>query len=915
MKFNSGGSKSGGRAGLRRCWWTLGLLGWLGASAALAQSPGLMSSPEDGGEFDGSLVLTFFQEMKDPIAIRFEGAGGVEFDCVWMTFGGMLPNMILECTPRSTLPAGATVTWTVNPDGTGFETTDGIVFPTTSGTFQVPSGGGDVTVTVYPDEGEVYNPEVGGPVMITFSEAMDQSVDPAEAISFSEGTWDCVWLDESTVTCTLQSAAVPGDYYFTLSGFISAAGTPVEDYYGSFVIQEGGGTLTVTPSPAVGGTYNPGNDGPVLFTFSQEMDLTVEPQSAISFSQGTWQCDWVSSTRVECSPVSTLTVGSYSYTLTGFRSATDELMPPFTGAFLVLESGGGDGTRAPACPSGSTAMAFPKAMSVCGTNFFVWEHAMVYPNRSGTGFTVDGWCDGTLGSLATLVRLDAQGKVDSTVLAQDNDTELWLGADPSRVLATRMPGTASPLVFGVYNIDNNFQATFEHALSMTDPYPEVFWLNDGRVMVTQDLGTQIEVILFSANGSVSWAKRYSSSSFGVDNSGGGFLNASQSVSVMELSSGFMMSVTQTKPLFVGDTLQSKSTNILARLSSDGAVQWAKKYTGLDTFPAPVLGGTEAGSLFLQAYTSDEPEQGDPTYGTLLIMLNANGEPAWGKSYAGAMLNVTGDLPNGKYLLSGGFMGGEDEMNSTLFVVMSSNGTLEQQVRLSTAETSYGFGFLSGNRVFCTLVTSPTGGGANPPRTALIGSADLQLQNWTWRQYAKSVGSAMMMPDPRNSTLLFSAFHEGTHAVDAIVLNSSLQPQTASCTLFADATVSAVSTNLVISATNVVVSAVTVQAANFTPSLSTGHIPLSTFTLADTSLCGAGGDPTPVTVSLRTGNPGQVVMEFDSVASFNYTLQRATRLSSPDWSQVEVVAGTGARISRTLNATGDEGYYRVVTSAP
>ena len=80
------------------------------------------------------------------------------------------------------------------------------------------------------------------------------------------------------------------------------------------------------------------------------------------------------------------------------------------------------------------------------------------------------------------------------------------------------------------------------------------------------------------------------------------------------------------------------------------------------------------------------------------------------------------------------------------------------------------------------------------------------------------------------------------------------------------------------------------------------------------MCESGVEPTPVTLVLRTGNPGQVVLEFDSVASFNYTLQRATNLGS-NWSQLEVVPGTGGRISRTLNATGNEGYYRVVTSAP
>jgi len=47
-------------------------------------------------------------------------------------------------------------------------------------------------------------------VLITFSEPIDQSFDPAEAISFRDGIWERIWVDDSTVSCTLQSAASLG---------------------------------------------------------------------------------------------------------------------------------------------------------------------------------------------------------------------------------------------------------------------------------------------------------------------------------------------------------------------------------------------------------------------------------------------------------------------------------------------------------------------------------------------------------------------------------------------------------------------------------------------------------------------------------------------------------------------------------
>jgi len=61
------------------------------------------SEPEDGGDFAGVFTLTFVSEMQETIALRFEGAGGVQFDYEWMTFGGLLPPQILECTPQGAL--------------------------------------------------------------------------------------------------------------------------------------------------------------------------------------------------------------------------------------------------------------------------------------------------------------------------------------------------------------------------------------------------------------------------------------------------------------------------------------------------------------------------------------------------------------------------------------------------------------------------------------------------------------------------------------------------------------------------------------------------------------------------------------------------------------------------------------------
>lgn len=859
------------------------------------------SEPEDGGDFAGVFTLTFVSEMQETIALRFEGAGGVQFDYEWMTFGGLLPPQILECTPQGALPPGSTVTWTLNPDGTGFTTADGRVLPTSSGTFRVSGDPANVTMTADP-EGGTYDPASDGPVTMTFSEAMDTAIDPNVAVDLSPGTWDCVWTDDRTIACSIQLPAAAATYSYTVSGLETASGVAAPTFEGGFTIRSGD-VLTVN-APVF--SYDPAR-GPFRLVFSAEMDQSVDLDGAVTIFPGTWQYGWGDAVTLECSPVGGLEVGPYTYSLDVgvLRSLHGATLDPMGGFGMFMVSTGG-GFAAPDCPAEMLALPFPKTMTVCGADHSSWDSAGVYPDRGGTGYVVSGWSED---GLESLMRLDAQGQTLATVRAVDPDTELMSGPDPGLFLAARPSDGFDQLELGVYQFDGDRTPVFQNALSIEDPYVATDYLSDGRIVVVQDLDTQMEVILLNANGTVAWAKRYASALFGDGGGGIGFGDG-QSVEFSEMPSGYLLDIVQTQ--YTGDG--SAITNILVRLSDNGSLQWARRYTGLDAFGAPFAQGLTSGSILLWSAGFAVGEEED-SVSSHLVKLNADGSLSWAKRVSGLYLMPVGELPGDEHLLMGREFAGEGTTNRTYVLTLTAGGGFDRQVQLDFSEEGSGFAMVDGQRILYSLVAAADPEDPDSPLIALVGSSNLELEDWVWREYARPVYHASLVPEPDSSDGLFHAFRDTAHALDVIRLSDNLQA-TAPCTLFTDATVEILPSSLDATDVTIDVSTVTVTVTDFGPVLADTSIELQSITVADQSVCeGDPDEPTPVRVDWTVGGtPGQVVIEFLSVSGFDYTIERTSRLEpAAAWTVLETIEGTGARISRSLGGDGSETYFRITTS--
>lgn len=805
------------------------LIGWIFLTLVLVRStpasvPYLVSDPPDGGDFDGVLTITFTQQMQETIAMDFSGTGGVSFDCAW---NELIPGfrLVLECSPMGELPAGNTVTWTVNPEGTGFTTESGETIPTTSGTFVVPGGGG--------------------------------------------------------------------------------------------------GEPTVTPTPAVGGTYDPATGDSVRFRFSVAMDQTVDPDSAVTFSAGNWSCQWSDASVVLCDPLESLGEAFYTYTLMGFRSQSGIEMSPFSGGFFVQEGGGGNGgTTAPDCPADFVSLPFPKSMSICGSEFLAWDRASVFPLGNGGGYAMDASSTGSSGGIASLVFLDPQGMATEKIMAEDAGMDLSVTRDNGLILASGpIPGTQQ-LAVGLFERSPALAPRYEQELTLTGDSPSVTSLSGSRAAIVQDLGAEIEVIILNGDGSVDWAKRYSSDVFGGD--GGGLLapqsipgvGSSQQAALHELPDGLLMVINQRVTEINGTNFSIINTLILVKLSDTGDVQWAKSYTGLGSFAGSSVTASPDGSLFLATSETQLDSQTTASVSSVLVRLSSSGTFQWAKRYSDVRINYGTTLSDNKFLLQGIAASPDSEDSSAVFATILPTGSIENQVEVRAGAPTFGFARAKGSQIFYNLFAEAAGGSATEPlHRSIVGSSSLSLDQWQWSEYLTPVSDGFAVPREDQSGLVFSGFHRNSYTVDLLLLDGNFSAE-APCALFGPTEVQVTPGNLAPADASVDVAEAVVTSANFTPQFAPTSIALHSFTHAENALCEDGGGNCPeVPLTITRNGADQITLSFPTTADCSYSLQQAESLHPLTWTELEQIAGDGSQVTRNLPATNQQGFFRLEILAP
>jgi hypothetical protein len=494
---------------------------------------------------------------------------------------------------------------------------------------------------------------------------------------------------------------------------------------------------------------------------------------------------------------------------------------------------------APDCPADTGSLPLPKTVSVCGSGLSAWELAAVFPAFDGNGYMLSGFA----GALDSLVRLDSEGYTVAKTMALDGDTTLnWL-PDLNLVNAHRFSDTEDGLIVGVYYAGGE-QALYEKTLSLsgTNAFPNV--LSNGGMVIVQDLSTEISVVVLSPAGELEWAKRYSSSVFGVDDGiGGGFgfggfgFGPRQLVSLDELTDGYLLNVTKAESPEGGFGLPTTHTVALVRLDALGAVMWARSYTGMDTFAPPMVSNTREGPILLTGFDMQTDAGPGATQSSLIVSLDAQGIQRWGKRIAQANIGSVRSLPDDRFFFSGAVTSGDGQASHSLFGIFDSNGNIHKQILVSAGDLTFGVAIPGQDRILYTLLAGEqTLMGIDPQQIAVIGTSDLELNQWQWRQFIHPTYTATLMPNDNGTGLLFSAFDNENRSFDIVTLGPDLTSD-APCELFLNTDVAVRSdVNLVPSAFSVTSTNVTVNASNDTPQFGPGHIALQTFNCIETPIC-------------------------------------------------------------------------------
>jgi len=304
----------------------------------------------------------------------------------------------------------------------------------------------------------------------------------------------------------------------------------------------------------------------------------------------------------------------------------------------------------------------------------------------------------------------------------------------------------------------------------------------------------------------------------------------------ELSDGYLLNVTKIEQSFAGFGLASSNTVILVRLSPLGAVIWARSYTGIDTFTPPTVHNTREGMVFLRGLEMLPDVGQDAAQNAILVCLNAQGAKRWAKRIAQANIGNIWPLSDDRFFISGSMMSADGQNAESLFGILDSNGNVQKQILVSTGDLTFGFAVLGKDQLLYTLLASEmTPMGIDVSQTAVIGTSDLELDQWHWRQRAQPVFTATLMLGDNGTDLLFSSFDNEDHSFDLINLDADLTSN-APCELFVNADVIITDANLTSSEFSVDIADVNVTAGNDTPTFGPGHIALQTFNCLETSIC-------------------------------------------------------------------------------
>jgi len=533
----------------------------------------------------------------------------------------------------------------------------------------------------------------------------------------------------------------------------------------------------------------------------------------------------------------------------------------------------------PAPNTAETTAAFPKRITARGSNFGVWSSATVTPQYGRTGYYLLPSVDGTPEGISGLIEFDAAGNTTRRVSPLQLGVTMLPSNDPTRFFAQQVLTGASDVTFGLYSATGGNAPVYQNKLTANPAKTVIVQAgNLGRTVVTQDTNTAIEVMVFRADGSREWSRRYSSSFFGVNPL---FPTDTQTSFVIPLQDGSML----LEVIKFGINLSAGGLvyeTAVIKLSSSGAVEWAKRPSGnAQFFAIPSASGN-----FIYFNGLETSLTG--TLSGTVSKITPSGTLVWSKRINGPFVTAAGDLTGDKVVLTGYVTSLQNPLGASILGILGSDGSLEAQTQFSFGNRNTTVAFPEGSRIWIgtTAGNLPSTSGTLDAGPAHIGLADATLTNIKWKRYKNPMHVALANPDFDGDDVAASFFHQGDRAVEVMTFKDDFAGSV-NADLLVDATATISNPGLSVSNTNFTLIDVSVSFVDFVPTVQTGALTFETLPVTETSIGtpsgGGGGGGTPITPTIATQPASQTAAPGTSV-SFSVALTNPSNVAATyQWS--------------------------------
>ncbi|MBL9204830.1 MAG: hypothetical protein JNN01_07080 [Opitutaceae bacterium] len=559
----------------------------------------------------------------------------------------------------------------------------------------------------------------------------------------------------------------------------------------------------------------------------------------------------------------------------------------------------------PAPNTAQTAAAFPKRVTAQGSNFGVWSQATVNPLYGRTGYYADTDVAVTSGStISGMLEFDAAGNTVRRISPLQLGVNVIPGTVAGQFFAQQVLTGASDVTFGLYSATNGNAAVYQHKLTANPAKTIITQAGAlGRSVVTQDLNTQIEVIVFRSDGTVEWARRYSSTFFGT-----ALPSDTQTAFVIPLQDGsFLLEIVK-----FGVNLTTFSIGYdtaVIKLSSTGAVEWAKKPVANANFIAIP---SATGNFF---YLTGIEVSLSGSVGATVTKLTPAGALVWSKRVNGPYVAAAGDLTGDKVVLTGYTATAQNPIGASVVAIVGSTGNLETQAQFSFGTRNSTVVFPEGSRLWIATTAGnlPSNSGTLDAGPAHIGLADATLTNIRWKRYKNPMHIALANPDFDSDDVVASFFHQGDHAMEVVAFKDDFAASVNS-DLLQDATATITSPGISLTDSGYTITDLSVTSTSVTPTLQVGALTFESLPTIESSIGtpSGGGGGTPTTPTIATQPAAQTVAP-GAVATFSVTLNNPSNLSATyQWrlNGAPIAGATSATYSINSAQPANVGLYSV-----